>query len=80
MALPKGEFKGSDYRKSGNLQSLKKEKISEINERLTFLNIYELTIEKYRMAFQIPPGISGIPTTWNGDVCAREHKSLAPGS
>ena len=41
----KGEFKGSDYRKSGNLQSLKKEITSGTNERLTFLDIYELTME-----------------------------------
>ena len=34
----KGEFKGSDYRKSGNLQSLKKEIANNTNERLTFLD------------------------------------------
>ena len=42
----KGEFKGTDYRKSGNLQSLKKEITTGTNERLTFLDIYELTMEK----------------------------------
>lgn len=75
----KGEFKGSDYRKSGNLQSLKKEITSGTNERLTFLDIYELTMEKCRIVvFQIPPAIPGIPTTWNGAAWSREHESLAP--
>ena len=74
-----GEFKGSDYRKSGNLQSLKKEIANNTNERLTFLDIYELTMEKCRIvAFQIPPAIPGIPTTWNGAAWARENESLAP--
>lgn len=75
----KGEFKGSDYRKSGNLQSLKKEITSGTNERMTFLDIYELTMEKCRIVvFQIPPAIPGIPTTWNGAAWSREHESLAP--
>lgn len=74
-----GEFKGSDYRKSGNLQSLKKEIANNTNERLTFLDIYELTMEKCRIVvFQIPPAIPGIPTTWNGAAWARENESLAP--
>ena len=43
------------------------------------LDIYELTMEKYRIvAFQIPPAIPGIPTTWNGAAGAREHESLVP--
>ena len=75
----KGEFKGTDYRKSGNLQSLKKEITTGTNERLTFLDIYELTMEKCRIvAFQIPPAMPGIPTTWNGAAWAREHESLVP--
>lgn len=74
-----GKFKGSDYRKSGNLQSLKKEIASNTNERLTFLDIYELTMEKCRIVvFQIPPAIPGIPTTWNGAAWARENESLVP--
>lgn len=75
----KREFKGSDYRKGGNLQSLKKEIADNTNERLTFLEIYELTIEKCRIvAFQIPPAIPGIPITWNGAAWARENESLVP--
>lgn len=75
----KGEFKGTDYRRNGGLQSLKKELANGTNERLTFLEIYELTMEKCRIvAFQIPPAIPGIPTTWNGAAWAREHESLVP--
>ena len=75
----KGNIVGSDYRKSGNLHSLKKEIISGTNERLTFLEIYETTINKHRIvAFQIPPAIPGIPTTWNGAAFARENESVCP--
>ena len=36
-------------------------------------------MEKCRIvAFQIPPAIPGIPTTWNGAAWAREHESLVP--
>ena len=70
---------GTEFRKQGNLQSLKKEIVNGTNERLTFLEIYELTIEKCRViAFQIPPAIRGIPTTWQGAAYAREHESICP--
>ena len=73
------EITGSGYRKDGSLQSLKKEIVSGTNERLTFLEIYEITINQKRViAFQIPPAIQGIPTTWNGAAYAREHESLCP--
>lgn len=74
-----GLYKGTDYRKSGNLQSLKKEITSGTNERLTFLDIYEVTIGSHRIvAFQIPPAMPGIPTTWYGAAYARENESLVP--
>ena len=70
---------GTEYRKSGSLQSLKKELAANTNERLTFLEIYETTLEGKRIvAFQIPPAIPGIPTTWNGAAFAREHESVSP--
>ena len=72
-------YVGTEFRKQGNLQSLKKEIVNGTNERLTFLEIYELTIEKCRViAFQIPPAIRGIPTTWQGAAYAREHESICP--
>ena len=52
-------YVGTEFR------SMKKEIVYGTNERLTFLEIYELTLEKCRIiAFQIPPAIRGIPTTW----------------
>lgn len=72
-------YVGTEFRKQGNLQNLKKEIVNGTNERLTFLEIYELTVEKCRViAFQIPPAIRGIPTTWQGAAYAREHESICP--
>ena len=72
-------YVGTEFRKQGNLQSLKKEIVNGTNERLTFLEIYELTVEKCRViAFQIPPAIRWIPTTWQGAAYAREHESICP--
>lgn len=76
------EICGSNYRKDkkgGSLQSLKKEIAASTNERLTFLEIYEVEIDGCRVvAFQIPPAIPGIPTTWNGAAYAREGESTCP--
>ena len=70
---------GSEYRKEGGLQNLKKEIVSGTNERLTFMEIYELYIDKCRIvAFQIPPAMRGIPTTWNGAAYAREGEHVSP--
>lgn len=70
---------GTEFRKQGSLQNLKKELVNGTNERLTFMEIYELTMEKCRVvAFQIPPAIRGIPTTWQGAAYAREHESVCP--
>ena len=72
-------YVGTEFRKQGNLQSLKKEIVNGTNERLTFLEIYELIMEKCRViVFQIPPAIRGIPTTWQGAAYAREHESICP--
>ena len=70
---------GSAYRSDGGLQNLKKEIVSGTNERLTFMEIYELKIEDKRIvAFQIPPAFRGIPTTWQGAAYAREDENLCP--
>ena len=70
---------GSEFRRHGKLQSLKKELVNGTNERLTFMEIYDLVIDEYRIiAFQIPPAIRGIPTTWHGAAYAREHESICP--
>lgn len=75
----KKEIIGTEYRKDGSLQSLKKEIVIGTNERLTFMEIYELELEGKRIvAFQIPPALRGIPTTWNGAAYAREDESTCP--
>lgn len=73
------QIKGTNYRKDGNLQSLKREITSGTNEKLTFYDIYDIEIDNNRIvAFQIPPAIPGIVTTWNGASYARENESLVP--
>lgn len=73
------EFVGTEFRKQGSLQSLKKEIVDHTNEKLTFLEIYEINMNKKRIViFQIPPAIKGIPTTWNGAAYAREYESISP--
>lgn len=73
------KFVGTEFRKQGSLQNLKKELVNGTNERLTFMEIYELTMGKCRVvAFQIPPAIRGIPTTWQGAAYAREHEAVCP--
>jgi len=58
---------GTNYRQNGALQSLKREIANNTNERITFLEIYEINFSGKRViAFQIPPAVPGIPTTWNG--------------
>lgn len=75
----KKEIIGTEYRKDGSLQRLKKEIVIGTNERLTFMEIYELELEGKRVvAFQIPPALRGIPTTWNGAAYAREDESTCP--
>ena len=75
----KGNILGSDYRKDGGLQNLKKEIVSGTNERMTFMEIYEVEIDGKRIvALQIPPAMRGIPTTWNGAAYAREGESTCP--
>ena len=70
---------GTEYRKDGNLQHLKKEIVGGTNERMTFMEIYELEMEQKRIvAFQIPPALRGIPTTWNGAAYAREDENTCP--
>lgn len=75
----KKKIVGTAYRKDGNLQRLKKEIVVGTNERLTFMEIYELELERRQVvAFQIPPALRGIPTTWNGAAYAREDESTCP--
>lgn len=73
------EIIGTHYRENGSLQSLKKEIVGGTNERLTFMEIYEMEKDGKRViAFQIPPAMRGIPTTWNGAAYAREDENISP--
>ncbi len=75
----KKEIVGTEFRRQGGLHNLKREIVNGTNERLTFMEIYELNMNKFRIiAFQIPPAIRGIPTTWQGAAYAREHESVSP--
>jgi Predicted transcriptional regulator containing an HTH domain and an uncharacterized domain shared with the mammalian protein Schlafen len=70
---------GTTYRKDGKLQNLKKEIVAGTNERATFMEIYDFEMDNQRIvAFQIPPAIRGIPTTWNGAAYAREDENICP--
>lgn len=71
---------GTNYRVDGrSLQSLKKEIRNKTNQGLTFLEIYELTVEGQRVIlFQIPPAIPGIPTTWDDMAYGRANESTCP--
>ena len=70
---------GTHYREDGGLQNLKKEIVNGTNERLTFMEIYEIRLNQKRViVFQIPPAMRGIPTTWNGAAYAREDEHVSP--
>lgn len=74
-----GKERGTEYRNTGNLPFLKKEIVQGTNERMTFMEIYDIKYHGVRViAFQIPPAMRGIPTLWNGAAWARENESLAP--
>lgn len=72
------EFVNTNYRRSGNLNSLKKEIIQSTNDNMTFLDIYELEIDNNRVImFKIPAAL-GVPTTWKGIAYDRNDESLIP--
>lgn len=72
------EFVNTNYRKSGNLNELKKEITKFTNDNISFLGIYELEINGSRIImFKIPAAI-GIPTTWKGIPYDRNDDALIP--
>lgn len=75
----KREIVGTAFRKDGGLQNLKRELAGHTNDRLTFLDIFEITVKGKRVIlFQIPPATPGYPTTWNDAPWAREDDSCVP--
>lgn len=72
------KFVNTNYRKNGNLNSLKSEITQSTNDNMTFMDIYELEIDNNRVImFKIPAAL-GIPTTWNGIAYDRNNESLVP--
>jgi len=61
------------------LDGLKYEIAEKINNRLTFIEIYELQTEQGRVVmFQIPPAPKGIPTAFGGFFFGRDGESVGP--
>lgn len=73
------KFVDTNYRKNGNLNDLKKEITKGTNDVITFLDIYELTVENNKrvIMFKIPAAM-GIPTTWKGFAYDRNDEELVP--
>ncbi|MEQ8224676.1 MAG: RNA-binding domain-containing protein [Candidatus Eremiobacterota bacterium] len=75
-----GKIVGTNYKNSPeSLDKLKKDVADHTGDRLTFIEIYELSLQEGRVImFQIPAAPSGIPTSWKGHYYGRENDSLAP--
>ncbi|PIS29164.1 MAG: transcriptional regulator [Candidatus Marinimicrobia bacterium CG08_land_8_20_14_0_20_45_22] len=75
------EIVGSNYR-AGNrpyLDSLKNEIGEKTTGRITFVEIFELTMPEGRVVmFHIPPAPQGIPVAWEGHYYGRDGESLRP--
>jgi ATP-dependent DNA helicase RecG len=72
---------GSRYRHDSrpHLDSLKKEIADKTTNRITLIEIYELTLPEGRVVmFQIPAAPAGMPVAWNGHYYGRDGESLGP--
>ncbi|TAK41051.1 MAG: transcriptional regulator [Saprospiraceae bacterium] len=69
---------GTNYRPSrAHLDSLKSEIANKTTGRITFTEIYELTLPEGRVVmFQIPPAPQGIPVAWEGHYYGRDNEEL----
>lgn len=78
---PDHKVVGTNYR-AGNrssLDSLKGEIGSKTTNRITFLEIYEVTVDQHRvLMLQIPPAPRGIPVAWNGHYYGRDGEEISP--
>jgi predicted HTH transcriptional regulator len=64
---------------SDSLQRLKKEIADQVNNRITFKEIYAPIIEGKRVVmFEIPAAPRGMPLFWKGQYFGRDHESLVP--
>lgn len=70
-------YRKEDHWPSIGLRSLKREIAENLNNGLTFEEVYEFDIDGKRVvAFQIPPCEFASPTTWRGVPWSRENESL----
>lgn len=71
---------GTAYRNSKtSLESLKLEVANRTINRITFIEIYELSLPEGRVImFQIPAAPLGIPTSWDGHYYGRDGESIGP--
>ena len=72
---------GSLYRQNNRpyLDSLKAEVADKTTNRITFIEIYELTLPEGRVVlFQIPAAPRGIPVAWEGHYYGRDGEDLSP--
>lgn len=70
-------YRKEDRRPSVGLRRLKREIAENLNNGLTFEEVYEFDMEDKRVvAFQIPPCEFASPTTWRGIPWSRENESL----
>ncbi len=69
---------GSQFRKDPvDLHSLKHELAEKTNNRISFIDIYELAEPEGRVImFQIPAATKGVPTSFEGHFYGREGESL----
>ncbi|MGI8893049.1 MAG: RNA-binding domain-containing protein [Bacteroidia bacterium] len=72
---------GSHYRSQSrpHLDSLKGEIANKTTHRITFIEIYELSLPEGRVVMlQIPPAPQGIPIAWEGHYYGRDGEELCP--
>lgn len=76
-----GDIVGTSYRNNpSSLDSLKHEIATHTSNRLTFINIHQITHKTGRrlLLFQIPAALRGMPTNWKGHYYGRDGESLVP--
>lgn len=71
---------GSHFRpRRSDLDSLKGEIANKTTNRITFIEIHELSLPQGRVImFQIPPAPKGIPVAWEGHYYGRDGEELSP--
>lgn len=71
---------GSNYRTHRkDLDSLKGEVANKTTNRITFIEIYEISTQEGRVIlFQIPPAPKGIPIAFEGHYYGRDGEALVP--